>query len=142
MAEGYWLRGDQVIDVTDSSHLSAMEGSPNLFGLPLDLVAFAHQGEDFDESAWYEYAIGVALSKGWVRVRHNLGLGVDNWVFEFRDYPSCSRTIEAFVAVLSARDALDSHTDILFVGRNDGFHGVYHFRNGCLADDSPESRES
>ncbi len=134
VAECYWLKGDQVVDVSGSSHLSALESNPRRFGLPLDLVSFAYGGDDFDEGEWYDYAVGVALINGWIRVRHNLGFGVDNWVFEFAEYEKSKKTIKDFVEALSSKGLLDGETDVLLDGRGDGFHRVCRSQAGRLPD--------
>ena len=61
---------------------------------------------------------------------HNIGFGVDNWVFEFAQYESSKRAIGAFVADLAARGLLEAERDILLVGRDDGFNAVCHLEAG------------
>jgi hypothetical protein len=128
MAEGYWLKGDKLIDVTDSSHLSALESNPRLFGLPLDLVSFAYKKCGLDANDCYECATSIAINSGWIRVRHNCGFGTDKWVFEFANHVQSKKAIKAFVEGMARRSVLTAEVDILLIGRNDGRFKVYHLK--------------
>jgi len=84
--EGYWIRGDQYIEVTFSTHISAVIKDPSLFGISAEEIQ--EEYEKTNEPIGYEgKARNILMRKvfcnGWIRVRHCYRDRIDCWIIEF-----------------------------------------------------------
>ena len=70
--EGYWVNGDQIIDVTFTSHIGHLCDHASEFGFSEQEVkeAFRRHGENFGaEGGARAELIKSATRRGWIRVR-------------------------------------------------------------------------
>ena len=101
--KGYWVKGNEVIDVTYKSHDDFILDNPDDFGLTYDEAQEIYNSDVAkrkgkkragNKEALLKYAFG----QGWIRVRHFKDKGM--WIFYVDNYKLRKRDINNFIETM------------------------------------------
>jgi hypothetical protein len=70
---GFWIRSDEIFDVSDDTHVQFMIRNPEKFNLTtgdICLLYYFHEEAVGSEKQAREDLVKIAASQGWIRVRH------------------------------------------------------------------------
>ena len=97
-AQGYWVNGNRIIDVTFTKHIDYLRDHPEEFGFSRQDVkqTFERYGEKFGEKGRaQEELIRSATTRGSIRVRHYRSPR-DYWSVQFDRFEERKETIVSF----------------------------------------------
>ena len=117
----YWIKRNQIIDVSESRHIHVIIGNPEQFGLTERFVKATYKKykeKMYSEGNAREELIKLATQSGWVRVRRY----PDYWSIQFDTYRKRKKVIQNFIYWATVTKKIMKKTDSLqLVGFNDGF---------------------
>ena len=129
---GYWVNGDQIIDVTFTSHIGHLCDHPSEFGFSEQEVkeAFERHGENLgDEGTAREELIRIATTRGSIRVRHYVSPR-DYWSIQFDKIEERRETIVSFFRSMIEQGKMSKNDELRLIGFSDGFEKIYSFQEG------------
>lgn len=125
MGNGYWVRGDQIKDVTFSTHIDDIIRMPEVFGLTKDEVHNLYQthGERLgQEGKAREELIRKVSERGWIRIRHYSGHQGDYWSVQFDEISKREKSVKNFLAwAVYESKVMHPNDDVRLVGYKDGY---------------------
>jgi len=122
---GYWVRGDQIKDVTFENHIDDIIRMPEAFGLSKEDVQNAHRvhGERLgQEGKARDELIKKASERGWIRVRYYSGHQGDYWSVQFDEISKREKAVKNFLAwAVYESKVMHRNDDVRLLGYKDGY---------------------
>ena len=115
---GYWVNGDQIIDVTFTSHIDYLCDHPSEFGFSEQEVkeAFRRHGESFGaEGGARAELIKGATTRGWIRVRHYRSPR-DYWSIQFDKVEKQTEAIVSFIKSMIEQGKMSKDDELRMIG--------------------------
>ncbi|MGC9218876.1 MAG: hypothetical protein ACP5G8_05670 [Athalassotoga sp.] len=112
MGKGYWIKDQNIIDITYSTHLQEILNHPAEFGFTkkeLEQIYFKHKEPFGLEQYAREEIIKISTQRGWIRVREYTTL---YWSIQFYGLDTHKSTIRNFV-VLAIHNGFMLDDDLL-----------------------------
>jgi hypothetical protein len=126
--EGYWIKGNDITDMTTNSHISDVIYHPEKFGITKEEIenAYKKYGEKLQtEGKAREELIRKVSEKGWIRVRHYTGRK-DYWSIQFDVYNKRKKDLANFLHwALYEKKVLHRNSEVILGGYKDGYSKTY-----------------
>jgi len=121
----YWIKEDQIIDVSQSRHILEVIKDPKYFGLTTKYIKGIYQKHHEilgSEQNAREELIKLISKSGWIRVRKYHGKQHEYWSIQFDNYRKRKRVIQNFIYWALVNKKVMTRTEQLrLVGFDDGF---------------------
>lgn len=120
----YWVKGDKIVAVGESSHIQHIIEAPGLFGLTREEItaAYKRHGEKlYTEGAARDELIKSACRNGWVRVRQYTRRQDEHWSIQFDFYRRRKRVIQNFVRWALTRRLMTKYDLLVLAGFEDNY---------------------
>lgn len=132
---GYWAHGDNVFDVSTSSHIKYILDHLSSFGLTEEDVrrAYAETGERFGtEGKARELLIKYAATHGWIRVRH-YQRPRDFWSIQCDNTNSQQGALKRFCKWAIKHGLMDDSSEVTFLGYSNPQDSMtFYFTSGGI----------
>jgi hypothetical protein len=131
-AQGYWINGNQIIDVTFTSHIGYLFDHSEDFGFSRQEVdeTFQRHGEKpGEEGRAREELIRRATTRGWIRVRRYVRPR-DYWSVQFDKIEERKETIVSFLRSMIEQHKMSKDDELRLIGFRDGFKKICSFQEG------------
>lgn len=137
MAEGYWVKNNKIIEVTDTTHIDFILRHPEDFNITSDdevEKTFKKYNEKIGvEGKAREEIIKRVATSGWIRVRHYVK-GQDYWSIQFDKFNLRKSAIKNFIewAIFDSK-VMSKNDTIVLIGYNDNYFNIYDFKQGSAS---------
>jgi hypothetical protein len=131
-AQGCWVNGNQIIDVTFISHIDYLYDHPEDFGFSrqeVDETFQRHREKLGEEGSAREELIKSATKRGWIRVRHYRSPR-DYWSVQFDKIEERKEAIVSFLRAMIEQGKMSKSDELRLIGFSDGFEKIYSFQEG------------
>jgi len=131
-AQGYWVNGDQIIDVTLANHIDYLCDHPGEFGFSKHEVGETfqrHREKPGEEGRAREELIKSATTRAWIRVRHYRSPH-DYWSVQFDRLEQRRETVVSFFKSMIEQGKVSKDDELRLIGFYDGFERIYSFQEG------------
>ncbi len=133
MTIGYWIKGNNIIDISDTRHIIFVINNAKMFGLTkkeIEEIYEKHNEKLYSEGDAREEVIKEISLRGWVRVRHYDK--PNYWSIQFHKYSKgVQSTVKNFVAwAMLDKKVMNKNDELRITGYEDGTNLIYDFMNG------------
>jgi len=112
---GFFLRGEEVIEITGTTHIRYVLEHPEIFGVKReDLIRkFGAMDEllGFEGEARQEILSGL-FKEGWIRVRHKVGRREGFWIIEMDDWEQRKDSVKRFLRAMIADGSITEEDQV------------------------------
>jgi hypothetical protein len=129
---GYWVNGDQIIDVTFTSHIDYLRDYSEDFGFSkqeVDETFQRHREKLGVEGRARKELIKRATMRGWIHVR-DYRSPQDYWSVQFDRFEERRDAIICFMRAMIEQHKMSEVEELRLTGFNDGFERIYSFQEG------------
>jgi hypothetical protein len=133
-AQGYWVNGKQIVDVTSSKHIDYLRDHPEDFGFSkqeIDETFQRHREKLGEEGRAREELIRSATTRGWIRVRRWKS-PQDYWSVQFDRFEKRTETVISFFTLMIEQHKMSTDDELRLTGFYDGFEKIYSFQEGGI----------
>lgn len=136
-AKGYWYYNKQIFEVTTSKHIDWIIKYPEKFGLTeqdIKSIYDKHNEKIGFEGKAREELIRMAISKGWIRIRHYVRPH-DYWSIQYSDYRRQKKAIRDCIEnLILDMGEMTNDDEVILMGLDDGSRFDYSFVNGGIGE--------
>lgn len=122
----YWIKEDQIIDVSQSRHILEVIKNPKHFGLTTKYIKVIYQKHHEilgSEQNAREELIKMVSKSGWIRVRKYRGKQHEYWSIQFDNYRKRNKVIQKFICwALTIKKVMTKTEQLRLVGFDDDFN--------------------
>jgi len=130
--QGYWIKGNKIIDVSDTSHINFILQHPQDFNLTKERIldTYNKYGEKLGVEGRARDEIIKKVSRAeWIRVRHYIEQR-DYWSIQFDKFDTRKRTIRNFVEwAVFDKKVMSKNDTLVLIGFDNNYFAVYDFKN-------------
>lgn len=133
-AEAFWVKGNEIIEVHEDSHINVIRQHPEKFGLSAGTVKalYAKCGEKIGtEGSAREDIIRLAADTGWIRIRHYL-TPQDYWSVQFDSWDKRKKDVVTFIKWAVSKKIISATDELRLTGYRDGFYKDFSFSEGGI----------
>lgn len=131
---GFWLKGNKIIDITDTKHILYIIQNPEVFGLTTEYIKNVYDKHNeklgIEDNA-REELIRLVAEKCWIRIRHYNKKENEYWSIQFDKFDlQNKKAIKYFVKwALNESKIMNKNDSLVLTGYKDNFHFEYNFMN-------------
>jgi hypothetical protein len=132
--KGFWVKGEQIIDVGGSNHITVIWRTPDGFGLSAGMIKAIyakHREKMGAEGSAREEVIKLAADNGWMRIRQYL-TPHDYWAVQFDSWNKRKKEVVVFIEWAIAKRICSATDEIRLTGYRDKFYKQYAFADGGI----------